>query len=148
MTWEGEGEFRQTGHVPFILSHSSMQSAWKQCLQWGIHLIASLQRYSDKQMGQGVSLGPGTRLLSPRISLSYDSMVRSSRPVIRMVDCGCGDTVAVVELRPRRRPLQFMTRRYIAIPVAHETAGSAVDRQMILNTRKALFDCPANSNKY
>lgn len=29
VTVEDAGEFLHTGHVPFILSHSSIQSAWK-----------------------------------------------------------------------------------------------------------------------
>lgn len=40
----GLGEFLQTGHEPFSRNHSSMQSAWKQCRQSGMHLIVSLGR--------------------------------------------------------------------------------------------------------
>ncbi|PPD68406.1 hypothetical protein GOBAR_DD34718 [Gossypium barbadense] len=38
------GDFRHTGHVEFIRSHSSIHSAWKQCLHSGMHLIVSLLR--------------------------------------------------------------------------------------------------------
>jgi hypothetical protein len=47
-----------------------MHSAWKQCLHSGIHLSVSLVQYSDKHIGQVLSLGPGSRRLSPRTSLS------------------------------------------------------------------------------
>lgn len=86
------GDFRHTGHVKFIRSHSSIHSAWKQCLHSGMHLIVSLLRYSDKHIGQMLSLGPGILRLSPSTSFSYDSIVDSSSPVT--TTAGCGSTAA------------------------------------------------------
>ncbi|CAN0884769.1 hypothetical protein LINGRAHAP2_LOCUS14933 [Linum grandiflorum] len=71
-----------------------MQSAWKQCLHSGINLIVSFLQYSVKQMAHTVSFGPGTRLLSPSTTFSYDSMVDSSNPNATTV-AGSGVTAAV-----------------------------------------------------
>jgi len=89
---EGEGELRQTGHVVLIRSHSSMQSAWKQCSHSGIHRTVSLLLYSDKHIQQQPLLGPGTLLLSPSTTFSYDSIVDSSKPVVTI--SGAGSIVA------------------------------------------------------
>lgn len=66
---EGLGEFRQTGQEAFKRSHSSIQSAWKQCWQAGMVLRVSLGLYSDKHIGQMLSSGLGNLRLSPKIVL-------------------------------------------------------------------------------
>jgi len=134
VTWAGDGDFRQTGQVPFIRSHSSTQSAWKQCLHSGIILSVSLLLYSDKHIAQVLPLGPGSRLLSPRTSLSNDSMVDSSRPITRMV--GRGDTVAVAVFlcvldTALRRACQIIRYAEIAIPHAHTRTGIPIDTKRI-----------------
>ena len=77
---ESSGEFRHTGHVAFNLSHSSMQLEWKKWRQSGMVLMVSLGWYSDRQIAQVVSLGFGSRRLSPNCVLGKDSMVGLSRP--------------------------------------------------------------------
>jgi hypothetical protein len=134
VTWAGDGDFRQTGQVPFIRSHSSTQSAWKQCLHSGIILSVSLLLYSDKHIAQVLPLGPGSRLLSPRTSLSNDSMVDSSRPITRMV--GRGDTVAVAVFlcvldTALLRACQIIRYAEIAIPHAHKRTGIPIDTKRI-----------------
>ena len=86
----------QTGHLSFNRGHSSMHSAWKQCLHSGMHLIVSWLRYSDKHIEQALLLGPGRHLLSSRTSFWNDLMVHSSRPMIIMG--GWGATAVGVEL--------------------------------------------------
>lgn len=140
VAYSAGGDFRHTGHVEFIRSHSSIHSAWKQCLHSGMHLIVSLLRYSDKHIGQVLSLGPGILRLSPSTSFSYDSIVDSSSPV--STTAGCGSTAAgllfcCMGLSPASlRLLKQHAKR--AIPVAHASAGTAIDKQMIPKTLRPL----------
>jgi len=145
LTWAGDGDFRQTGQVLFIRSHSSTQSAWKQCLHSGMILTVSLLLYSDKHIAQVLPLGPGSRLLSPRTSLSNDSMVDSSRPSTKMV--GCGDTAAMVEFlcvafASLVRGCQGIRYKEIAIPLAHTRTGIPINRIKIPKTLRSLADLP------
>lgn len=142
-TWAGEGEFRHTGHVLFNRSHSSTQSAWKQCLHSGMHLTVSLVRYSDKHIAQVVSLGPGSRLLSPRTSFWYDSIVVWSRPITTMVGSWSGAAATAVEFRCAVRPgLLSLMQAKQAIPIAIVRAGTAMETQIILKTWKPSFVPP------
>lgn len=68
------------GHVPFSLSHSSMQSAWKQWSQSGMVLRVSMGWNSERHMAHVTSSGLGSLRLSPSTTFGYDSMVSPSRP--------------------------------------------------------------------
>lgn len=81
------GEFRHTGQVPFNFSHSSMQSAWKQCWHGGIVLSVSFGSYSERQIGHVASSILGSLLLSPNTIFGYDSIVGPSKPIIIILDC-------------------------------------------------------------
>ena len=80
------------GHVAFKLSHSSMHSAWKQCGHSGMVFRVSLGWYSDRHIGQVLSLGLGRRRLSPRTIFGQDSIVAPSRPIVIL---GCGAIVVL-----------------------------------------------------
>lgn len=135
--------FRQIGQVPFSRSHSSMQSAWKQCLHSGMHLSVSLMQYSAKHIGQVVSLRPGSRRLSPRITFWYDSMVVSSKPITIMVGSGAAAT-AIDPLRELAWRVLSTKQAKQAMPTAHVIAGTAMDKQMILNTCRPSLETPEN----
>lgn len=138
----GDAEFLQTGHILLILSHSSMHSAWKQCVHLGMHLRISLGRYSDKHIGQILSLGPERRRLSPSTIFVKDSMVDSSRPTVTMLGCGvtaagsmlCSELLAL--LLPCLRSVQHMKT---AIPMELMIAGKATVRHIILKIRRPLL---------
>lgn len=127
----GEGEFRQRGHEPWILSHASIHSMWKQWSHSGMHLTVSLLTYSDKQMGQTISLVPGNLLLSPSSIFLYDSIVDSSRPVGTINSFGWA---AIATLRCLGEANLSEVQTPIAMQVAKIVTGPIMLRIIILST--------------
>ena len=92
-------EFRQRGHEPWILSHTSIHSTWKQWSHSGMNRIVSLLAYSDKQIGHIIPLVPGSLLLSPNSTFLYVSIVDWSRPLAAaIISLGCCRTVAAAAI--------------------------------------------------
>lgn len=88
-------EFRQRGHEPWSLSHTSIHSTWKQWSHSGMSRMVSLLAYSDKQIGHIIPLVPGSLLLSPSSTFLYVSIVDWSRPLAAATSSiGCCRTVA------------------------------------------------------
>ena len=133
------GDLRQRGQIPFILSHSSMQSAWKQCWQSGIHLSASLTPKSDKHIEHDPSLRPGIRRLSPSTTFVYESMVSWSSPAVPSWDPGvismCCTTLFALE--PILSRLSSM-HRTTPTAIEHKMAGIAIEKAIILKILRPL----------
>lgn len=124
------GEFLQTGHFWFIRSHGSTQSAWKQWLHSGIHLRTSFGRYSDKHIGQTMSLGPFMRRLSPSSSFVKDWIVFSDRPIVTTAGCRtvCSE---LFDSLPSLVAL-FLQHLQHATPIPHTSTGRVIDKLTIL----------------
>lgn len=137
----GEGEFRQRGQVPWIFSHASIHSVWKQCSHSGMHLTVSLLAYSDKQIGHTISLTPGNLLLSPSSTFLYDSIVDSSRPAVTVAPLVWAAAIAT------SRRLQEVNLSEVQTPIAIQVAkimtGPKMARLIILSTCNSVLLWPA-----
>lgn len=126
------------GQEALSWSHSSIQSAWKQCEHSGIVFRVSFGLYSHKHIGQVLSSGFGSLRLSPNTIFGYDWIVVMSRPV---VDVGCGVIVGLfwgkVRFLADDFSLLMKTRR---IPIEHRSAGRPTP---IVTAILAPFGIPA-----
>lgn len=90
-------------------------------------------------MGHVAPFGPGRRLLSPRTTFLYDSMVISSSPTVAGVSGGgCDGGAAAMAAFLIRDALVSIMHTNMEMQIEHMMDGTTIDSAMILKISRLL----------